>query len=182
MPASHGLIYSIHLMKNYNSITSSDTLAEWLRRRPAKPMGSPRAGSNPAGVAYQALFACIKISALLFLWSHEIFKLEIQNSTNPKTKEIFGKSFDKVDQLGFEPRAFRMRSGCDTTTPLAQLQYNSVAGHNACCHRTCTLVLHSNFSSNKGHSCSLEPKIISTYFNPKNASLIYALSHPFHIS
>ena len=30
---------------------SSDTLAEWLRRRPAKPMGSPRAGSNPAGVA-----------------------------------------------------------------------------------------------------------------------------------
>ena len=30
---------------------ASDTLAEWLRRRPAKPMGSPRAGSNPAGVA-----------------------------------------------------------------------------------------------------------------------------------
>ena len=28
-----------------------DTLAEWLRRRPAKPMGSTRAGSNPAGVA-----------------------------------------------------------------------------------------------------------------------------------
>jgi hypothetical protein len=29
---------------------AEDTLAEWLRRRPAKPMGSPRAGSNPAGV------------------------------------------------------------------------------------------------------------------------------------
>ena len=29
----------------------TDTLAEWLRRRPAKPMGSPRAGSNPTGVA-----------------------------------------------------------------------------------------------------------------------------------
>ena len=28
----------------------SDTLAEWLRRRPAKPMGSPRVGSNPTGV------------------------------------------------------------------------------------------------------------------------------------
>ena len=27
-----------------------DTLAEWLRRRPAKPMGSPRVGSNPTGV------------------------------------------------------------------------------------------------------------------------------------
>ena len=25
----------------------------------------------------------------------------------------------KVDTLGFEPRAFRMRSGCDTTTPCA---------------------------------------------------------------
>ena len=29
----------------------NDTLAEWLRRRPAKPMGSPRVGSNPTGVA-----------------------------------------------------------------------------------------------------------------------------------
>ena len=27
-----------------------DTLAEQLRRRPAKPMGSPRVGSNPTGV------------------------------------------------------------------------------------------------------------------------------------
>ena len=26
----------------------------------------------------------------------------------------------KMDTLGFEPRAFRMRSGCDTTTPCAQ--------------------------------------------------------------
>ena len=31
----------------------SDTLAEWLRRRPAKPMGSPRVGSNPTGVDFQ---------------------------------------------------------------------------------------------------------------------------------
>ena len=29
---------------------SKDTLAERLRRRPAKPMGSPRVGSNPTGV------------------------------------------------------------------------------------------------------------------------------------
>ena len=29
-----------------------DTLAEWLRRRPAKPMGSPRVGSNPTGVVF----------------------------------------------------------------------------------------------------------------------------------
>ena len=28
----------------------NDTLAEWLRRRPAKPMGSPCVGSNPTGV------------------------------------------------------------------------------------------------------------------------------------
>ena len=36
--------------KNETNI-DSDTLAEWLRRRPAKPMGSPRVGSNPTGVA-----------------------------------------------------------------------------------------------------------------------------------
>ena len=31
-------------------IFAKDTLAEWLRRRPAKPMGSPCVGSNPTGV------------------------------------------------------------------------------------------------------------------------------------
>ena len=30
-----------------------DTLAEWLRRRPAKPMGSPCVGSNPTGVVFR---------------------------------------------------------------------------------------------------------------------------------
>ena len=29
-----------------------DTLAEWSRRRPAKPMGSPRVRSNPTGVDF----------------------------------------------------------------------------------------------------------------------------------
>ena len=33
-----------------------DTLAERLRRRPAKPMGSPRVGSNPTGVVFVQLF------------------------------------------------------------------------------------------------------------------------------
>ena len=31
-------------------VCAMDTLADWLRRRPAKPMGSPRVGSNPTGV------------------------------------------------------------------------------------------------------------------------------------
>ena len=34
-------------------ITNKDTLAERLRRRPAKPMGSPRVGSNPTGVVLE---------------------------------------------------------------------------------------------------------------------------------
>lgn len=41
---------------NSDQRCAKDTLAEWLRRRPAKPMGSPRVGSNPTGVAFaQAL-------------------------------------------------------------------------------------------------------------------------------
>ena len=32
-----------------------DTLAERLRRRPAKPMGSPRVGSNPTGVVFRIM-------------------------------------------------------------------------------------------------------------------------------
>jgi hypothetical protein len=39
-----------------------DTLAEWLRRRPAKPMGSPRVGSNPTGVV---VLACAMLGRLL---------------------------------------------------------------------------------------------------------------------
>ena len=31
---------------------AQDTLAEWLRRWPSKPMWSPRVGSNPTGVAF----------------------------------------------------------------------------------------------------------------------------------
>ena len=34
---------------------ADDTLAERLRRRPAKPMGSPRVGSNPTGVVFEIL-------------------------------------------------------------------------------------------------------------------------------
>ena len=33
-------------------LVAADTLAEWLRRRPAKPVGSAREGSNPSGVAF----------------------------------------------------------------------------------------------------------------------------------
>ena len=40
-------------------VTSRDTLAERLRRRPAKPMGSPRVGSNPTGVVLSCFsWAC----------------------------------------------------------------------------------------------------------------------------
>ena len=39
-----------------------DTLAERLRRRPAKPMGSPRVGSNPTGVVYNAFWLfCVRL-------------------------------------------------------------------------------------------------------------------------
>ena len=34
---------------------SVDTLAEWLRRRPAKPVGSAREGSNPSGVVFGSI-------------------------------------------------------------------------------------------------------------------------------
>ena len=36
---------------------AEDTLAEWLRRRPAKPVGSAREGSNPSGVDFFTLGA-----------------------------------------------------------------------------------------------------------------------------
>ena len=41
-----------HCANNFCDLLK-DTLAERLRRRPAKPMGSPRVGSNPTGVVWQ---------------------------------------------------------------------------------------------------------------------------------
>ena len=38
------------MLPQLNQYAAQDTLAERLRRRPAKPMGSPRVGSNPTGV------------------------------------------------------------------------------------------------------------------------------------
>ena len=46
-------------------ILPEDTLAERLRRRPAKPMGSPRVGSNPTGVA----FVSLQMNDLCSRWS-----------------------------------------------------------------------------------------------------------------
>ena len=37
----------------FRVLRTADTLADWLRRRPAKPMGFSRAGSNPTGVGSQ---------------------------------------------------------------------------------------------------------------------------------
>ena len=42
-----------------------DTLAEWLRRRPAKPVGSARVGSNPTGVGYLVSFYITSRSTFL---------------------------------------------------------------------------------------------------------------------
>ena len=42
------------------------------------------------------------------------------NPTSGNGKTI-SRDHSKMDTLGFEPRAFRMRSGCDTTTPCARL-------------------------------------------------------------
>jgi hypothetical protein len=51
------VVLGIAKMKQCALPIGMDTLAEWLRRWPATPMGSPCAGSNPAGVALLAL-AC----------------------------------------------------------------------------------------------------------------------------
>ena len=57
---------------------SQDTLAEWLRRRPAKPMGSPCVGSNPTGVVVAFVRSlrrrvagqrtAVRVSARVALW------------------------------------------------------------------------------------------------------------------
>ena len=53
---------------------------------------------------------------------HTEHKVAIDNvSTSGKVKQTLSLSSTTLDTLGIEPRAFRMQSGCDTTTPCAQL-------------------------------------------------------------
>ena len=48
----HQIVWATHPCDILGWLWPEDTLAERLRRRPAKPMGSPRVGSNPTGVAF----------------------------------------------------------------------------------------------------------------------------------
>ena len=49
----------------------------------------------------------------------------LRSSRDPRVGRLSSSQRDEsVDTLGFEPRAFRMRSGCDTTTPCARLPTN----------------------------------------------------------
>ena len=51
LDSCRNLILSAHYPQSSALLrVTRDTLAERLRRRPAKPMGSPRVGSNPTGV------------------------------------------------------------------------------------------------------------------------------------
>ena len=56
-------------------------MAEWLRRRPAKPVGSAREGSNPSGVAITKISFWIVLVYLVFFcyidsyaWREEIIQ------------------------------------------------------------------------------------------------------------
>ena len=66
-------------------------MAEWLRRRPAKPMGSPRAGSNPTGVARP--IANLNANAVSKCKGH-------LQDPNPRQRKATDKTMTPV---GFEP-------------------------------------------------------------------------------
>ena len=45
--------------------------------------------------------------------------VSLMHSNRPNVEAASSLVFLSMDTLGIEPRAFRMRSGCDTTTPCA---------------------------------------------------------------
>ena len=57
---------------------TEDTLAEWLRRRPAKPLGFARVGSNPTGV----VIFCLRTKNSTYLFNIKTKKLLVGES-NP---------------------------------------------------------------------------------------------------
>ena len=75
-------------------------LRRWLKAPVRKGVGS-----NPTAVIYALRVALVKflVWRIQFRWIGSAWG-DMQN----------------MDTLGIEPRAFRMRSGCDTTTPCAR--------------------------------------------------------------
>ena len=58
-------------------------------------------------------------SCKLYADMHHVLKSSV--CRGPSCFHLYRAALHKMDTLGFEPRAFRMRSGCDTTTPCAQM-------------------------------------------------------------
>ena len=71
-----------------------DTLAERLRRRPAKPMGSPRVGSNPTGVVlwWQNSDIAETTTCSTFAREHPCFNTKSENRMCTTTTVIAGRT------------------------------------------------------------------------------------------
>ena len=64
-------------------------------------------------------------------YAPEAFNSSTQRSCKGSGEDFHNRhkeNMKKMDTLGIEPRASRMLSGCDTTTPCAQLQRDSELG------------------------------------------------------
>ena len=79
---------SVSRMSYGRGLPAKDTLAERLRRRPAKPMGSPRVGSNPTGVVLKCIHLVTYDTINLMSRHHE--SLVIQGSTRSPPHSIVG--------------------------------------------------------------------------------------------
>ena len=88
-----------------------------------------------------------------------------------------------MDTLGFEPRAFRMRSGCDTTTPCApcmvrnlrRLKYQRFASPP---YEACPLICHATHQRhyNHGHSQNWQqtrPQQQKAQAKPESTTVLY---------
>ncbi len=73
-------------LKNIIYCTQVDALAEWLRRQPAKLLGSARAGSNPAGVEFIYIYHFF----ILFLFCvSELLGAKVDNSNLTQCHTLF---------------------------------------------------------------------------------------------
>ena len=147
--------FSHNLVRKCNTKASKDTLAERLRRRPAKPMGSPRVGSNPTGVVFFQVRAAIASA-----------QEEYKNTCDCSSRGSPGTIEHRGRWQRHGPRTEKRRTQPSTGQPASLILCLSIQTHLALDPRPAREYLQAACAQHRCHPCDPNPDYETTQCIP----------------